>query len=73
MNFNVLVLAAASLAGLIILGLVTSLSGAGLLEGATWTLLNIFGCQAGYMLGLTAREPVAQLVSRMKVRQSRRI
>jgi endonuclease/exonuclease/phosphatase (EEP) superfamily protein YafD len=73
MNFNVVVLAAASLACTILLGLVAYSSGAGLFDGATWAILNIFVCQAGYMLGLTAREPVAQFMSRMKIRQSKRI
>lgn len=73
MQFNVILLAAASLAIMALAAALAVLSGAGALEAATAAVLNVFVCQAGYMLGLTAREPITQLMSRIRVRQSERV
>jgi hypothetical protein len=73
MQFNVILLAAVSLAIMALASALAVLSGAGGLEAATTAVLNVFLCQAGYMLGLTAREPIAQLMTRIRLRQSERV
>lgn len=49
------------------------LSGASVLAGGVEVLIPIFICQAGYMLGLTARETYGQLLARLNIGQSKRV
>ena len=73
LNFNVLMLIPVTLAGLAVFETSASLAGQGFIEGVATALLYVFLCQAGYMLGLTAREPFSQLLIRLKFRQSKRV
>jgi hypothetical protein len=73
LHLNVFVLVPMSLVGITFFTAFGYLSGMSLLQVTTAGCLNIFLCQAGYMLGLMAREPVAQLVARFRLRQFRRV
>lgn len=73
LNFNVLILIPVTLAGFAVFETSASLAGQGFIMGAATALLHVFLCQAGYMLGLTAREPLRQLLVRLKFRQSKRV
>jgi hypothetical protein len=48
-------------------------SGQGFLDGAAVLLLPVISIQAGYVLGLTARETYGQLLARLNIGQSRQI
>ncbi|MDE2379868.1 hypothetical protein [Bradyrhizobium sp.] len=73
LNLNVLVLIPITLAVLATSLTSAHLAGQGLFEGAATALLQAVSCQAGYVVGLTAREPVSHLLMRLKVRQSKRV
>ncbi len=72
-NLSVRVLIPITLAVLVTFGTSAYLQGKGIFGEATTALLCVFLCQAGYMLGLTAREPLSQLLVRLKFRQSKRV
>ncbi len=44
-----------------------------LFDGASVLLVPLVSVQAGFMLGLTAREPYGQLLARLNIGQSRRV
>jgi hypothetical protein len=73
LHFNILALLPFTLlgAGAFIASSLTS--GQGLLESFASLIIPMIAVQAGYMLGLTARESYAHLLVRLKIGQSRRV
>lgn len=73
LHFNILALLPFTLlgAGAFIASSLTS--GQGLLESFGSLIIPMIAVQAGYMLGLTARESYAHLLVRLKIGQSRRV
>ena len=72
LNFSVLVLLALSFVGAGAFAL-SFWSGAGFSDAFRDVLLPIFLAQAGYMLGLTARDTYGHLLTRLNIGQSKRI
>jgi len=72
LNFSVLVLLALSFleAGAFTLSV---WSGTGFFDAFRDLLLPLFSAQAGYMLGLTARDTYGHLLTRLNIGQSKRI
>jgi hypothetical protein len=72
LNFSVLVLLSLSFlgAGAFILSF---WSGTGFSDGFRDVLFPLFLAQAGYMLGLTARDTYGHLLTRLNIGQSKRI
>jgi hypothetical protein len=72
LNFSVLVLLP-----LCFLGASASIlsfwSGTGVSDGFRDVLVPLFSAQAGYMLGLTARDTYGHLLTRLNIGQSKRI
>jgi len=73
LHLNVFVLVPTTLVSIAFFAAFGYLSGTSLLQVTMEGCLSIFLCQAGYMLGLMAREPVAQLVARFRLRQFRQV
>lgn len=73
LRFNVRALIPVTMIGVALLGTFAASSGQGLSDGLVITAVNVFTCQAGYMLGLTARAPVAQVVGRLTYDRSKPI
>jgi hypothetical protein len=73
LNFNILVLLPVSVvaAGAFIFS--SCASGQSFLDSASIVLFPLISVQAGYMLGLTAREPYGQVLTRLNIGQSKRI
>lgn len=71
LHFNVLLVVPVTLVGGAAIFVCSSLSGGSLLEGASATVFPIIFCQAGYMVGLTARDIYGQLLARLKIRHSK--
>ncbi len=72
LNFSVLVLLPLSFFGVGAFILSFS-SGSGFSEGFRDVLVPLFSAQAGYMLGLTARDTYGHLLARLNIAQSKRI
>ena len=73
LNFNVLVLLPLSFAGAGALIFASWSSGQGLYESFGVVLFPLISVQAGYMLGLTARDAYGHLLARLNLAQSKRI
>jgi hypothetical protein len=73
LNFNVLVLLPLSLAGAGALIFASWSSGQSLIENFGLVLFPLISMQAGYVLGLTARDAYAHLLARLNLVQSKRI
>lgn len=71
--FNILVLVPFSLLGAGAYLVSPWASGQNLFDSFVTVLFPIISLQAGYVLGLTARETYAQLLARLNIGQSRRI
>ena len=71
--FNILVLLPFSLLGTGAYIASSLAAGHGLTESAGSLIVPMILVQAGYMLGLTAREAYAHLLVRLKIGQSRRV
>jgi hypothetical protein len=72
LNFSVLVLLALSFLGAVAFTL-SCWSGTGFSDGFRDVLVPVFSAQAGYMLGLTARDTYGHLLTRLNIAQSKRI
>lgn len=73
LHFNILALVPFSLLGGGAFIISSWASGQSLFDSAAVLLLPMITVQAGYMLGLTARESYAQLLARLNIGQSKRI
>jgi hypothetical protein len=73
LRFNVFVLVPATLISIAFFAAFCYLSGTPSIQVALMGCRTIFLCQAGYMLGLMAREPIAQLLAGLKLRQFGRV
>jgi hypothetical protein len=73
LHFNILVLLPFSVLGAGAFIFSSWASGQSFLDSASVLLLPIILVQAGYMLGLTARETYGQLLARLKIGQSKQI
>ena len=73
LHFNILVLVPFSLLGTGAYVASSLASGQSLFGSLAIALFPIISLQAGYMLGLTARETYGQLLSRLNIGQSKRI
>ncbi len=73
LHFNILVLLPVSILGAGAFIFSAWSSGHSLLDSAVILLVPLISVQAGFMLGLTARESYGQLRARLSFRQSRRI
>jgi nitric oxide reductase large subunit len=73
LHFNILVLLPFSILGAGAFIMSSWASGQSLLDSAGILLVPLIAVQAGFMLGLTARESYGQLRARLNIRQSRRI
>jgi hypothetical protein len=71
--FNILVLLPFSMLGAGAYIFSSWASGQGFLDSAGVLLFPAISIQAGYMIGLTARETYGQLLARLNIGQSRRI
>ena len=72
LNFSVLVLLALSFLEAAAFSL-SVWSGTGFSDGFRDVLVPLFSAQAGYMLGLTARDTYGHLLTRLNIGQSKRI
>jgi hypothetical protein len=72
LNFSVMVLLVLSFLGAGAFGL-SFWSGTGSSDGFRDVLVPLFSAQAGYMLGLTARDTYGHLLTRLNIGQSKRI
>jgi hypothetical protein len=72
LNFSVMVLLALSFLGAGTFGL-SFWSGSGFSDGFRDVLVPLISAQAGYMLGLTARDTYGHLLTRLNIGQSKRI
>jgi hypothetical protein len=72
LNFSVMVLLALSFLGAGAFGL-SFWSGSGFSDGFRDVLVPLISAQAGYMLGLTARDTYGHLLTRLNIGQSKRI
>ena len=73
LHFNILVVLPFSLLGAGAYIFSSWASGQGFLDSAAVLLFPMIAIQAGYMLGLTARENYGQLRARLNIGQSERI
>jgi hypothetical protein len=73
LNFNVLILLPLSLFGAAAFIFASWSSGLGLYESLGAALLPLISAQAGYMVGLTARDAYGHLLARLNLAQSKRI
>ncbi|MBI5263380.1 MAG: hypothetical protein HY852_16345 [Bradyrhizobium sp.] len=73
LHFNVFILLPATLLGGGAVVASSLVAGESLIDSAVATVLPIIFCQAGYMMGLTAREAYAQLLARLNLGQSRQV
>jgi len=73
LHFNILVLLPFSILGAGAFIISSWSSGQSFLDSAVILLVPLISIQAGFMLGLTARESYGQLRARLNIRQSRRI
>ncbi len=73
LHFNILVLLPFSILGAGAYIFSSWSSGQSLLDSAGVLLVPLIAVQAGFMVGLTARETYGQLRARLNIRQSRRI
>jgi len=73
LNFNILVLLPFSLLGAGAFIVSSWASGQNLFDIAVFVMFPMISLQAGYMLGLTARETYGQLLARLNIGQSKRI
>jgi hypothetical protein len=73
LHFNILVVLPFSILGAGAFIVSGWASGQSFVESASILLFPMILVQAGYMLGLTARETYGQLLARMNIGQSRRI
>jgi len=73
LHFNVLILLPVTIIGVALLGAFAASSGQSLSYGLVMTATNVFLCQAGYMLGLTARAPLAQVLHRLNYNRSKQV
>jgi hypothetical protein len=71
LTLNVLVLLPVILAG--IAAYACAAQGQGLAEMSAVIVISAVSLQAGYFIGLTSRDMVAQLLARLNIAQSRRI
>ena len=65
LHFNVRALIPVTLIGVALLGTFAASSGQSLSDGLFITAANGLLCQAGYMPGLAAQAPVAQILGRL--------
>ena len=72
LNFSVLVLLSLSFLGAGAFGL-SFWSGSGFSDGFRDVAVPLISVQAGYMLGLTARDTYGHLLTRLNIGQSKRI
>jgi hypothetical protein len=73
LHFNVRALIPVTFIGVALLGTFAASSGQSLSDGLVITAANVLLCQAGYMLGLTARAAVAQGLGRLTYDRSKPI
>ena len=73
LHFNILVLLPFSILGAGAFIFSSWLSGQSLFDSAAVLLVPLISVQAGFMLGLTARETYGQVLARLNIGQSRRI
>jgi hypothetical protein len=73
LHFNILALLPFSILGAGAFIVSGWAAGQSFFDNASTLLFPMILVQAGYMLGLTAREPYGQLLARMNIGQSRRI
>jgi hypothetical protein len=73
LHFNILVLLPFTVLGAGAFIFSSWTSGQGLFDSAGILLFPIISVQAGYMLGLTARETYGQVLARLNIGQSKRI
>ena len=73
LHFSILALLPFSLLGAGAFFVSSWASGRSLVDSATILLVPMIAIQAGYMLGLTARETYGQLLARLNIGQSKHI
>jgi hypothetical protein len=73
LHFNILVLVPFVLLGTGAYVASVAFAGASLFGSLVFVLFPIISLQAGYVLGLTARESYGQLLARLNIGQSKRI
>jgi hypothetical protein len=73
LHFNISVLLPFSVLGAGAYAFSSWASGQGFLDSASILLFPLISVQAGYMVGLTARETYGQLLARLNIGQSRRV
>ncbi len=73
LNFNILVVLPFSILGAGAYIFSSWAAGQSLLESAAILWLPMISVQAGYMIGLTARDTYGQLLARLNISQSKRI
>ena len=73
LHFNILVLLPFSILGAGAFIFSSWSSGQGLFDSAGVLLVPLIAVQAGFMVGLTARETYGQLLARLNIGQSKRI
>ena len=73
LHFNILVLLPLSILGAVAFIFLSWSSAQSLFDGAGILLTPLILVQAGFMLGLTARETYRQLLARLNIGQSRQI
>ena len=73
LHFSVVVLIPMSCIGVALFGTFAALSGQSLSGALVMATTDLFLCQAGYMLGLTARAPLAQILHRLNFNQSKQV
>ena len=73
LHFNILVLLPYSVLGVGAYVFSSWASGQSFFDSANVLVFSIISVQAGYMLGLTARETYGQLLARLNIGQSKRI
>jgi len=71
--FNILVLLPFSILGAGAYIVSAWAAGQGVFDSAVVLLFPMIAIQAGYMIGLTARDPLGQLLARLNTGQSKRI
>jgi nitric oxide reductase large subunit len=71
--FNILALLPFTVLGAGAFMVLSSESGQSLFDSTSLLLFPMISVQAGYMLGLTARETYGQLLARLNIGQSKRI
>jgi hypothetical protein len=71
LSFNVAIVLPVTLAGAVAYGILASARGLDAL--ALPIVLNAVALQAGYVIGLTGRDLLAQILIRLKIAQSKRV